>query len=462
MSESLFTVVIAGRPNAGKSTLFNRMLGRRHAIVHDSPGVTRDENRAFFEKGGAEYQLIDTGGIESGDVEGSIGRRVEERSLAVLQEADLILYLLDGAGGLAAPDQDVAHRLRRLDTPKVALVNKIDGAGHAERIHEFLSLGIEPVMGISAAHGRGMRELWAAIDDARLAAAAQRESAAESSAEGTAASERLPSVALIGRPNVGKSSLLNRLAGFDRSLVDPTAGTTRDAVDTVIERKGRRYRFVDTAGLRKKGRIEEDIESWAASASVRALVRGQVGVLLVDANVGMTDQDLKLADLAWRKGRGLVIAVNKMDLTKGLSTDQLHQRIAELLPQWPPLPLVPISAKRGDGIDTLLKAVDHVLEAFDRRISTSDLNRLVETAVDENPPPLSARKRPMRILYATQASASPPEVALFTTGNEKLPEAWQRFLIHRLREAAGWDGVPVRLRVRTKKGKSPFVDSARS
>lgn len=453
MSGGLFTVVIAGRPNAGKSTLFNRMLGRRHAIVHDMPGVTRDENRAFFEKDGAEIELIDTGGIESGEAAGSIGHRAEERSLAVLREADLILYLLDGAGGLAAPDHDVAAQLRRLDTPKIAVVNKIDGAGHEGRIHDFAGLGFEPTIGISAAHGRGMRELWELIAAARAAVPAE-EAPSKDEAD-------LPSVALIGRPNVGKSSLLNRLAGFERSLVDPVAGTTRDAIDSVIEHAGRRYRFVDTAGLRKKGRIEEDLEGWAASASVRALVRGKVGVLLVDAKMGMTDQDLKLADLAWRKGRGLVIAVNKMDLARGLATEQLHARIAELLPQWPPLPLVPISAKTGEGIGTLLKAVDHVLAAFDRRLSTADLNRLVESAVDDNPPPLSARKRPMRILYATQASTSPPEVALFTTGSEKLPEAWQRFLIHRLREAAGWDGVPVRLRVRTKKGKSPFADRAR-
>ena len=181
-------------------------------------------------------------------------------------------------------------------------------------------------------------------------------------------------------------------------------------------------------------------------------------LFLLDAEEGVKDQDLRLADLAWRKGRGLVIAVNKMDLTPRLSAEQCHEQIANLLPQWPPVPLVQISAKTGRGIPTLIRALNQVLDAFEKRLGTSDLNRLVETAVDDNPPPLSARKRPMRILYATQARTSPPEVALFTSGSEELPESWQRFLVHRLREAAGWVGVPVRLRIRTKKGRNPFVD----
>jgi GTP-binding protein len=455
VSRAPFIVAIAGRPNAGKSTLFNRMLGRRHAIVHETPGVTRDENRAFFRKNDNEFELIDTGGIESGGVDGALGRRVEARSLDVLGRADVVLYLLDGAAGFSPADREVASKIRQINVPLIVAINKIDGGGHEDRLYDFAQLGIEKLMPLSSAHGRGMRELWAEINRLRNAA----EDAANQLEGAAGPRERLPSIALIGRPNVGKSSLLNQLAGFERSLVDSVAGTTRDAVDSVIEVKGRRYRFVDTAGLRKKGRIHEDIEGYAANASVRALVRAQVGILLLDAQVGVTDQDLKLADLAWRKARGLVFAVNKMDLTPELSAEQCHEQIANLLPQWPPVPLVQISATTGKGVPTLLLAVDQVLAAFERRISTADLNRLVEKAVYDNPPPLSARKRPMRILYATQARTSPPEIALFTTGSEKLPESWQRYLMHRLREAAGWVGVPVRLSVRTKKGNNPFVGS---
>lgn len=452
MSQRPFVVAIAGRPNAGKSTLFNRLLGRRHAIVHETAGVTRDENRAFFEREGHDFEMVDTGGIEQGGVDGSLGKRVEVRSLAVLAEADVIIYLVDGAAGVAPADREVAGKIRQLGVPVVLGVNKVDGGGHSARVWDFAELGMDRLIGMSSAHGRGIHELWEAIEEIFTEAGFGAEDEDDESNK-----DGIPQVALIGRPNVGKSSLLNYLAGFERSLVDSIAGTTRDAIDTVVTIDEHSYRFVDTAGLRRKARIDEDIEGYAASASIRALVRGRVGILLLDAEQGVTDQDLRLADLAWRKGRGLVIAVNKIDLTPQLSVDQCHEQIANLLPQWPPLPLVQISAKTGQGVPTLIKAVDQVLEAFDRRLGTSDLNRLVQTAVDDNPPPLSARKRPMRILYATQARTSPPEIALFTSGSEELPQNWQRFLVHRLREAAGWVGVPLRLRVRTKKGRNPFV-----
>ena len=452
MSQRPFVVAIAGRPNAGKSTLFNRLLGRRHAIVHETAGVTRDENRAFFEREGHDFEMVDTGGIEQGGVDGSLGKRVEVRSLAVLAEADVIIYLVDGAAGVAPADREVAGKIRQLGVPVVLGVNKVDGGGHSARVWDLAELGMDRLIGMSSAHGRGIHELWEAIEEIFTEAGFGAEDEDDESNK-----DGIPQVALIGRPNVGKSSLLNYLAGFERSLVDSIAGTTRDAIDTVVTIDEHSYRFVDTAGLRRKARIDEDIEGYAASASIRALVRGRVGILLLDAEQGVTDQDLRLADLAWRKGRGLVIAVNKIDLTPQLSVDQCHEQIANLLPQWPPLPLVQISAKTGQGVPTLIKAVDQVLEAFDRRLGTSDLNRLVQTAVDDNPPPLSARKRPMRILYATQARTSPPEIALFTSGSEELPQNWQRFLVHRLREAAGWVGVPLRLRVRTKKGRNPFV-----
>jgi len=464
-------VAIAGRPNAGKSTLFNRLLRRQKAIVHDSPGVTRDENRGVLERDGRRFEIVDTGGIEEQAEPGKLAGRVHQRSLATLERADQIVYLLDGRAGLSPADVAVARRIRALGVPAIFAVNKIDLGSHDERLIDFLELGEADLVAVSAAHGRGVEELWrrieanaplpehgatdeAAVED--LAADALRAAEALLVDSGGAHEEAEATgparIALVGRPNVGKSSLLNRLVGFERSLVDATPGTTRDAVDVTIEHAGRSYIVVDTAGLRRPSRIEETIETFAAQASLRALLRTEVAILVLDAKIGVTDQDLRLADLAWRRGRGLIVAVNKADLAPKLATEQCQETIAKRLPQWPPLPVLRLSALEGTGVRSLFAAVDTVVASFRRRVATARLNDIVRTAVDAHPPP-SEQGRAVKLLYATQASASPPHVVLFGTQRGPLPVAWVRYLTHRIRDELALVGVPLRISARQREGR---------
>jgi GTP-binding protein len=451
-------VAIAGRPNAGKSTLFNRLLRRQKAIVHDTPGVTRDENRGVLERGGRRWEIVDTGGIEEQPEPGRVAGRVHERSLATLARADEVVYLLDGRAGLSPADVAVARRIRALGVPAIFAVNKIDQGSHDDRLIDFLELGEGDLVAVSAAHGRGVDELWRRIEANAPPPATAGEPLEEEPQEDGAAAEAEPQVAgpariaLIGRPNVGKSSLLNRFVGFERALVDAAPGTTRDAVDVTIEHAGKSYVVVDTAGLRRPSRIDETIETFAAQASLRALLRTEVAVLVLDAKVGVTDQDLRLADLTWRRGRGLVVAVNKADLAPELATEQCHDTIAKRLPQWPPLPVLRVSAREGTGVRALLAAVDTVIESYRRRVATARLNDIVRAAVDAHPPP-SEQGRAVKLLYATQASASPPHVVVFGTQRGPLPVAYVRYLTHRIRDELALVGVPLRLTARQREGR---------
>lgn len=458
MTERPLVVAITGRPNAGKSTLFNRLLKRRKAIVHDSPGVTRDENRAFLERDGRPIELVDTGGIEESPLSGGLGERVHDRTYDVLAGVDVIVLLLDGQGGLSSADEAVARRLRTLGKPVVFAVNKIDQTKHEERLAEFAGLGADELFGVSAAHGRGLGELWervAEIGEDVVPSAVLAEESTEDPGDETddVVDDREPTgpprVALIGRPNVGKSSLLNRLVGYDRAIVDSTPGTTRDALDVEIEHRGRPYLVVDTAGLRRPSKIVEDIEGFAAASSLRALARTEVAVLVLDATVGVTDQDMRLADLAWRRGRGLVIAVNKVDLAPNLAAEQCHDEIAARLPQWPPLPLVRVSALEGTGMKRFYEALDVVIEGYRRKIPTPRLNELVHAAVESQPPPM-VRNRPVKVRYAAQTRRAPQEIALFVNKRDGLAESYLRFLRHLLREEFDLIGVPLRLRLRTQ------------
>ncbi len=455
-------VAIAGRPNAGKSTLFNRLLRRQKAIVHDMPGVTRDENRGVVERGGRRWEIVDTGGVEEHAEPGALAARVHERSLKTLARADQIIYLLDGQAGLSPADVAVARRIRALGVPAIFAVNKIDRPSHDDRLLDFLELGEGDLVALSAAHGRGIDELWARLEaNAPLVAEQAREEESVAAQElAPAEAEEAPQaeaaaparIALIGRPNVGKSSILNRLVGFERSLVDSAPGTTRDAVDVTIERAGKTYVVVDTAGLRRPSRIDETLEAYAAQASLRAMLRSEVAVLVLDAKVGVTDQDLRLADLAWRRGRGLVVAVNKADLAPELATEQCHETIARRLPQWPPLPVLRVSALEGTGMRALLAAVDTVVASYRRRVPTSRLNEILRAAVEAHPPP-SEQGRAVKLLYATQASHSPPHVVIFGTQRGPLPAAYLRYLTHRIRDELSLVGVPLRITVRQREGR---------
>ena len=481
-------VAIAGRPNAGKSTLFNRLFGRRLAIVDDTPGVTRDANRALLVHEGRNWEMVDTGGIEEMALGSGLAERVQEKSLETLRAADAIVHLVDGQAGLSAPDRAVAERIRSLGVPTLLVVNKIDRPEHAVRALEFTALGEGDPVVLSSAHGLGVNDLWegleALLDRAgRLPPAAEEpeeEEPADDEAEegdGRAAAahaedeeddadveedhdeedgeepdlpdDRPARIALVGRPNVGKSSLLNRLAGFERSIVDSTPGTTRDPIDVVLERGGRSYVVVDTAGLRRPSRIQETIEGYAASASVRAIERAEVAVLVLDATVGVTDQDLRVADLVWRRGRGFVVAVNKIDLAPTLAAEQCHETILRRLPQWPPVPLVRLSALAGTGLGTLFAAIDTVVTAYRRRFPTPRLNDLLHRAVESHAPPL-AGGRASKLMYAAQVRRGPHEVALFVSRPDGFTTEYLRYLRHRVREEFGLAGVPVKLDVRAR------------
>ncbi len=480
-------IVLAGRPNAGKSTLFNRLVGGRRAIVDPTPGVTRDENRAVIERGGRRYEIVDTGGVEEGRPDASLAGRVHERTEAALGRADAIVYLLDGKAGLSPADAAVAQRLRELGRPLIFTVNKIDAPWHQGRLAEFAALGAGDLVAISAAHGTGIADLWERIEEALgrepLGAPERREAAAEpgrgdaparrsrrrrqpaaaaepiggparAEPEAGSASERAgpPRFALVGRPNVGKSSLLNRLVGFERCLVDDAPGTTRDAIDVEIERSGRRFVIVDTAGLRRRSRIVEALEARAVGAALGALDRADVVVLVVEADRGLLDQDLRLADLVWRHGRGLVVAVNKADLAPSLALEQCGEAVARALPQWPPVPVVLLSARQGRGLDDLLGAVDQVAAACRRRVPTARLNEAVERAAAEHPPPLRSG-RPVKLMYATQVAVAPPTIVVFLSQPGGVAESFRRYLAHRLREEFGWVGAPLRISFRARRAR---------
>jgi GTPase len=459
--EKIPRIVIAGRPNAGKSTLFNRLLRRRKAIVDPTPGVTRDENRADLVRGRRRFELVDTGGIETGEVGEELSARVHRRSEAVLRDADVVVYLLDGKAGLSPADAQVAKGIRALGLPLIFAVNKIDRPQHEGRMIDFLELGDADLVPVSAAHGAGIDELWTRVEAALgLPPEEDLDEEDEDEEEGDEAEaaeeeEERPSAAgpvrfaFLGRPNVGKSSLLNALAGYDRVLVDPTPGTTRDAIDLTITRGKRTYIAVDTAGLRRKSRIHQELESRAVGASLEALDRADVVVLVLEADMVMSDQDLRLADLVWRHGRGLVIAVNKSDLAPKLSATDCRETVSRALPQWPPLPVVVVSAARKRGLDDLLRGIDQVASAFRRKLPTARVNAVVQQASTAVPPPL-ASGRTVKLMYATQTGTAPPRVVVFVNQGGQLAESYQRYLTHQLRAEFGLVGTPLRLQVRAR------------
>jgi GTP-binding protein len=387
----------------------------------------------------------------------------------VLRDADVVVYLLDGKAGLSPADPQVARRIRALGLPVVFAVNKIDRPEHQARMIDFLELGESDLIAVSAAHGQGFEELWERIRSlAGLGPVGSPEAVEEDGEEGegergeeAAAGQEDAEAALakhgrdgirfafIGRPNVGKSSLLNALAGFERVLVDPTPGTTRDAIDVALTRGDRRYTVVDTAGLRRKSKIVAPLESRAAGASLEALDRAEVVVLVLESDAVLTDQDLRLADLVWRHGRGLVIAINKSDLSPRLKVEACRETVARALRQWPPLPVVLVSAKRKRGLDELLRGVDRVGAAFRRRLPTARVNEAVQRAAAAVPPPL-ASGRTVKLMYATQTASGPPTVVVFASQGGILADSYRRYLTHRLREEFDLTGVPLRLQVRAR------------
>jgi GTP-binding protein len=442
-------VVIAGRPNVGKSTLFNRLAGRRTAIVADTPGVTRDRKEADAMLRGRMVRLIDTAGLEESAPD-TLAGRMHASSATAVGQADLVVFVIDARAGLTQSDRHFAQWLRRQDRPVLLVANKAEGRVGTEAILDAYALGLGDPLPLSAEHNEGISHLMAEIAE-RLPPVADDAAADDDAAHPL-------KLAIVGRPNAGKSTLLNRLLGEERMITGPEPGLTRDAVASLlVDGEGRHIEIVDTAGLRKRARIEAPLEKLSVSAAIGALKMAEVVVLTIDASEGeLHDQDLQLAKLIEREGRAAVLVLNKWDAvadrtaTKRAITDRLERSLAQLHG----IPVVTLSALTGAGIDTLLPAVRRVHDVWNTRIPTAELNRWFEQALERHQAPLVSGRR-LKLRYITQAKARPPTFVIFGTRAEQLPEDYQRYLVNSLRESFALPGTPIRLQLRGT--KNPFA-----
>ena len=444
------TVAIIGRPNVGKSTLFNRLVGQRLALVDDTPGVTRDRREGEAALGDLRFRVIDTAGLDEAAA-GSLGARMQEQTARALADADVALFVVDARAGLTPLDRHFADWLRRGKTPVLLVANKAEGRAAGSGIFEAFALGLGEPIAISAEHGEGMAELYSAL--ARFSEAEP----AHPEADAPAVRERPLQLAVIGRPNVGKSTLVNRLLGEERLLTGPEAGITRDAIATLWHWRGRTVRLIDTAGLRRRARVEEKLEKLSVADTLRAIRFAEIVVLVVDATQGIEKQDLLIAEMVEEEGRALVIAVNKWDLVqdKSAAQRQLRDRLERSLPQLQGLRPVTLSALSGAGIAKLMPAVVETYEAWNRRIPTPRLNRWLAHVQERHPPPLVSGRR-LKLRYMAQANTRPPTFALFASKPGELPETYRRYLVNLLREDFDLPGVPIRVMLR--KGDNPFAD----
>lgn len=441
-------IAIVGRPNAGKSTLFNRLVRRRKAVVDATPGVTRDRNFATATWQDRSFIVVDTGGIDPRETEGVLGR-VQEHTKLAIHEADVVIFLFDGRAGINPADAEAVDLLRRSGKPVVFAVNKIDRDSQEALASEFFALGIDPVFPISAAHGRGVADLIeAALNRWQVETAPQEPATVETPALAGEESSVLR-VAIVGRPNVGKSSLLNRLVGFERSIVDAAPGTTRDAIDTLIEWQGKPILLVDTAGVRRRTRIHERLEQASVFIALKALERAEIGLLVIDGEEGMTDQDARLAHYAWERGRALLLVVNKWDTVPPERKDQKRYRedLHRLFPVTLPLPIIFLSALTGAHVHKLLPLVERVAQAHATQIPTALLNRHLQAWTKRYPHP-SYKGKPVKFYYATQVATKPPTIAIFTNAPEGIQAAYTRYLENQLRTACDLVGTPIRFSFR--------------
>lgn len=452
-----FTIAIAGRPNVGKSTLFNRLVGKRLALVDDQPGLTRDRREANFTLGGEQVSLIDTAGLEVAG-EGSIEARMRRQTEAAIEEADLVLFIIDARAGITPADEEFASLVRTSGKPVVLAANKCEGRQGEEGAYEAYKLGLGDPVPISAEHGLGMGDLYAAFEEAKEAAEGDDALAgvSEDTDEEGEDGERALKVAIVGRPNAGKSTLVNTLIGEERMITGPEAGLTRDSIAVDFEWHGRSMKLFDTAGLRKRARVNEKAEQLSVSDALRAIRFAEVVVLLIDPGRPLEKQDLQIASLVADEGRALLVAINKWDAVqnKGHMKAQLREALDDLLPQVKGVPMVTVSALKGDGIDHLLQGILSVYDVWNKRISTGALNRFLQDAVDRHTPPAVSGRR-IRLRYMTQANARPPTFILFCSRPEELPSAYTRYLVNCMREAFDLQGVPIRLHMR--KGKNPYA-----
>jgi GTP-binding protein len=428
------TVAIVGRPNTGKSTLFNRILGGRPAIVSERPGTTRDRHFGDAEWNGRRFWLVDTGGLVP-DSDDSMDRAIRRQVDFALAESDLVLFVVDGQEGINPVDRAIADRLRHADRPVILAVNKLDDLERSTAQYDFYQLGFGDPYGVSAAVGKGSGDLLDAIV-ARLPPAAEAEA------------EPVIEVAVVGRPNAGKSSLANRLLGEERHVVAPEAGTTRDAVDSLLRYRGRLLKFIDTAGLRRRAKVEDDLEFYSTLRTERAIERAQVCVLVVDAMVGLHNQDLRIATEAWERGCGLIIVVNKWDLVEEKDANTARRGQEELVAKAPFLRYVPfvyVSALTGQRVRTILDLILEVADGREQRIPTAEVNKVLTALLERTAPPQKPGEE-VKLLYASQIGTAPPTFAIVSNRPDDVPESYQRYLVHGFRSAWPFTGSPMRLR----------------
>ena len=446
-----FTVAIVGRPNVGKSTLFNRLAGKRLALVDDQPGLTRDRREAETSLGSCAVTLIDTAGLEPGDK--GLTRRMRQQTEAAIAQADLVVFLIDARAGVVSADEIFADLVRSSGKPVILAANKCEGRAAEPGVYEAYLLGLGEPLPISAEHGIGVGELSEAIQ--RVC----QDRGGTAPVQGDIAEELGPHplrIAIVGRPNVGKSTLVNALLGEERMITGPEAGITRDAIASELQWDGRSLLLFDTAGLRRKMRVEGRAEEISVGDALKAIRFAEVVVLLLDVEQPFEKQDLQIADLIEQEGRALVIAVNKWDLIREREKrlNELRETCQRLLPQIKGVPLVPVSALGGKGLGKLMSAVLAADELWNRRLPTHALNQWLQAAVEAHPPPAVSGRR-IKLRYITQANARPPTFALFCSRPKALPDSYSRYLVNSLRESFDMPGVPIRLNVR--KGANPFA-----
>jgi len=448
---NLPVVAIIGRPNVGKSTLFNRLVGKKLALVDDRPGVTRDRREGDASLIGLDFRVIDTAGYEDQDA-ASLPGRMRQQTEAAVAQADVALFLIDARAGIVPLDEEIARWLRGSTTPIVLVANKAEGRAGESGIIEALGLGFGDPVQLSAEHGEGLGELFEAL----LPHLERDEDAPPEEPEDDEFYEQGPlKLAIIGRPNAGKSTLINRMLGEERLITGPEAGITRDSIAIDWSWEGRPVRLIDTAGMRKRALVQDKLEKLSVADALHAIDFAEVVVLLLDATRGLEAQDLRIADAALQEGRALVVAINKWDVAENGSSlfNGIRGALEEGLSQVKGLPVLTVSAATGKGIDTLIKVAFDTREAWSRRVGTGELNRWFEKAVDANPPPAPGGKR-IKLRYLTQAKTRPPGFVLFGTRVDQLPMSYQRYLINGIRRDLGFGAVPVRLTLRAP--KNPF------
>jgi len=444
-AHKLPVVAIVGRPNVGKSTLFNRLIGERRAIVDDFPGVTRDRNYAVAVWGERQYMLIDTGGLDS---EGSseLEASVQDQSRRAVAEADVVIFLFDGKGGLNPLDAEAVDLLRISQKPVFFAVNKLDSQRRADNLYEFYALGLDTLYSISAEHGLGVADL---LDDV----VARFPSLPAVSEEPIDDNVRPLRVAVVGRPNVGKSTLVNRLLGYERSVVAATPGTTRDALDTPFDLAGEACVLVDTAGIRRKARINDRIERFSVGRSLKAVDRSDLVIHVIDGPEGVTDQDAQILSYAVDRAKALLVAVNKWDLISNTdgNGEKYRAEVRYRLSFLDFVPIALISAATGYGVRKLLETAARLMRNYRRKVSTSAFNQALQQITRTHSAPLAQGGRAVKFYYGTQTAAGPPTFTVFLNRPDEVPESYKRYLLHQLREKLGFDNMPIRLDLRGRR-----------